>query len=188
MAATPVREIRPAVTEEPPVASRRHASILPWILVAVAVAGAAAFAVLWQGAEAEHRAENELRDRARAFVLALTNFSSDSIQADVDEIRSFATCRFAEEVDTLFGEQTIAAIEEAEAASRSEVQELFVQSMGSESASVFAVVSEEITNRSLEEPQPGVIRLEVELLKTGSGWKIEGVQLFQSPGEDFLPS
>jgi hypothetical protein len=121
-------------------------------------------------------------------VLALTNFSSDSIQADVEEIRSFATGRFAEEVDTLFGEQTIAAIEEAEAASRSEVQELFVQSMGSESASVFAVVSEEITNRSLEEPQPGVIRLEVELLKTGSGWKIEGVQLFQSPGEDFLPS
>src|SRR5918996_6486699 len=75
-------------------------------------------------------------------------------------------------------------IEEAEAASRSEVQELFVQSMGSESASVFAVVGEELTNRSLEEPQPGVIRLEVELLKTGSGWKVEGVQLFQSPGED----
>src|SRR5918996_1713476 len=109
MAATPVREIRPAVTEEPPVASRRRASILPWVLVAVAVAGAAAFAVLWQGAEAEQRAENELRDRARAFVLALTNFSSDSIQADVEEIRSFATGRFAEEVDTLFGEQTIAA-------------------------------------------------------------------------------
>jgi hypothetical protein len=188
MAVTQVREIRPEVTEESPTPMARRGTRLPWILLAVALLGAVAFAVLWQRAEAEQRGEQELRDTAREFVLALTNFSSESIRADVDEIRSYATGRFAEEVDTLFGEQTIESIEEARASSRSEVQELFVQSMGSERASVFAVVSEEVTNRSLDEPQPGVIRLEVEMLKASSGWKVEGVQLFQSPGEDFLPS
>jgi hypothetical protein len=132
--------------------------------------------------------EQELRGRARSFVLALTNFSSESIESDVDEIRSYATGRFAEEVDTLFSAQTIDAIRRAKASSRSEVRELFVQSVGAESASVFAVVSEEVTNEGLQEPQGGVIRLEVDLLKTDSGWKVEGVQLFQSPGEDFLPS
>jgi hypothetical protein len=188
MTATPVREIRPAVTEEAPIAPLRRTPILMWVLLAIAVVAAVGFAFLWQRAEAEQRGEQELRETAREFVLALTNFSSETIGSDVDKIRSFATGRFAEEVDTLFGEQTIAAIEEARASSRSQVQELFVQSMGSESASVFAVVNEEVMNRSLEEPQPGVIRLEIELLKTDSGWKVEGVQLFQSPGEDFLPS
>lgn len=191
MTATSVREIKPApeAREVAGAHSRgRPRAMLPWILFVAALLAAGAFAALWQRAEGVQDQERELRARTRAFVLALTNFSSESIQSDVDEIRSYATGRFAEEVDTLFSNQTIDAIERAKASSSSDVRELFVQSMGPDSASVFAVMSEEVTNASLQEPQRGVIRLEVELLKTASGWKVEAVQLFQSPGEDFLPS
>lgn len=192
MTATPVTEIRPAPEAQPevggPLPRSRLPKMLPWLLLVVAVLAAGAFAQLWQRAESAQDRELELRHRARGFVLALTNFSSGSIESDVDEIRSYATGRFAEEVDTLFSDQTIDAIERAKASSSSDVEDLLVQSMGAERASVFAVVSEEVTNEALQEPQLGVIRLEVDLLKTDAGWKVEGVQLFQSPGEDFLPS
>lgn len=189
MSATSATEVPGATAtrdEERPESTFRS-RVLPWALLAPALVAAVAFAVLWQRAEGAQRAEGQLRDRAREFVLALTDFSSESIESDVDDIRSFATGRFAEEVDQLFSDETIAAIEEAEATSRAEVQEVFVQSMGSESASVFVVVSEEVTNKTLDEPEPGLIRLEIEMVKSASAWKVEDVRLFQSPGESLLP-
>jgi hypothetical protein len=156
---------------------------LPWGLFVIATVAAVVFAYLWQDADAEERAENEMRARAQRFVVALTNFSSDSIEKDVREIRSFATGTFAEEVDELFSTEVIQRIKDARATSEAEVRKIFVQSLNDESASVFAVVTERVTNRIQEEPRTGIVRMEIDLIKTDSGWKVEEVELFQSPDE-----
>ena len=78
-------------------------------------------------------------------------------------------------------------IKEADATSSGEIEEIFVQSLDEDEASVFAVVTETITNATTTEPRTDTLRLEVGLIETGSGWKVQSVEVFQSPGQTLLP-
>lgn len=157
-------------------------SLLPWILFALALLAAATFAFLWQQAVAEERERDEVRAAARDFVLALTNFSAQTIEEDTQRIRSFAVGDFEREAEAFFGAEAIAAIRESEAASSGQIDELFVQGMSEDEASVFAVVSETVTNRALEEPRTDTLRLEVGMIRTRNGWRVNSVDVFQAPG------
>lgn len=161
---------------------------LPWVLFVLALAAAITFALLWQTSDGDDSGKKELEDRAESFVLALTNFSSATIEADVEEIRSYATGAFEEQVNDLFSEDTVAAIKDAEATSTATLEALFVQSMSEDSATVFAVLREEITNLTLDEPRSDIVRMEVGLVKTEGGWMVDSVELFQSPGSAVVPT
>jgi Mce-associated membrane protein len=154
---------------------------LPWALFVMALSAAGIFAYMWQSSIGSEAAESELRAEARRFVLALTNFGSDTIESDVEGIRSHAAGSFADEVDELFGTETIAAIKKADATSTGSVEKIFVQEMDENSASVFAVVSEEVSNKNIAEPRTDIVRMELGLAKLGDRWKIDRVELFQTP-------
>ena len=161
---------------------------MPWTLFVLALGAAVTFLILWQEAETEGSEQDEVVAVATDFVNALTNFSADTIDEDAEKIRSFAVGDFEEEVDTFFGDRAIAAIKEADATSSGEIEEIFVQSIDEDEASVFAVVTETITNAATTEPRTDTLRLEVGLIETGSGWKVQSVEVFQSPGQTLLPS
>lgn len=158
----------------------RH--LAPWILFVLAVTAAATFGFLWQKALAEEREREEVAAAAREFVLALTNFSAETIEEDAARIRSFAVGDFEREAETFFGEEAIEAIRESEGGSSGRIDELFVQSVGEDQASVFAVVSETVTNRALEEPRTDTLRVEVGMILTPNGWRVNRVDIFQAPG------
>lgn len=149
----------------------------------IAVGLAITLAILWQEAESSDNEREDVLATARDFVTALTNFSADTIEEDADEIRSFAVGEFEEEVDTFFGPRATAAIEEADATSTGEIDEIFIQSLEEDEASLFAVVTETITNAATTEPRTDTLRLEIGLIETGSGWKVGRVEVFQSPGQ-----
>jgi hypothetical protein len=159
---------------------------LPWLLLGIALAIAAMFAYLWWDYRSEDNARREIEQVAAEFTRALTDFSAETIEEDVREIKSFAVGSFSDEVDTFFGEETVAAVKEAEATSDGEIEGLFVQHVGEASGSVFVLVSETVTNASLSEPQTDTLRLEVDLIETTEGWKVESVQVLQAPGGGLL--
>ena len=159
---------------------------LPWILAALFFIAAVTFGFLWyQESEADSQ-EGEARAAARDFVTALTNFSADTIDTDTAEIRAYAVGDFKEEADTFFGEKAVAAIKEAEAASEGVIETLFIQSMEGEEASVFGVVTQTITNAVNDEPVTDTLKLEVGLIETSDGWKVNNVDVFQAPGGGVL--
>jgi Mce-associated membrane protein len=160
---------------------------LPWALAVIFLGTAVTFGVMWQQALNAEAEREEVSAAAREFVLALTNFSAETIEEDAEHIRSFAVGDFAEEARTFFGEEAIGAIREAEAVSSGEVERLFVQSIEDDQASAFAVVSETITNRATQEPTTDTLRLEVGMIKTQSGWRVNRVDVFQSPGTTTVP-
>lgn len=155
---------------------------LPWGIAALALAAAAVFAVLWQQGEARERERDEVRAAGERFVTALTNFSHETIVEDADRIRSFAVGRFEEEAGVFFGARAIEAIQDAEATSRGNIEALFVESIADDEASIFAVVSESITNSQATEPQTEIVRLHVEMVNVDDTWKVEMVEILQSPG------
>lgn len=155
---------------------------MPWVLFVVAVAAAIALGLLWQQELNEDRAEAELKREATKFVTALTNFSAETIEQDAERIQSFATQRFERETDVFFGSKAIAAIKQARVRLRGEVESVYVQSFDDNSASVFAVVTQSLTNVSSNEPSVDIARFNFEMIETDSGWKVSDLEFLQSPG------
>lgn len=156
--------------------------IIPWTLVLLTGAAAVTFGILWNDLRAEGEKLDEVEAAAAEFVTALTNFSASTIDVDAARIRSLAVGDFAEEVDTFFGEEAIAAIKEAEATSIGEIESLFVQSLDEDEASIFGVVSETITNSVATQPRTDILRLEAGMIRTPDGWRVNRVDIFQAPG------
>ncbi|MBI4259704.1 MAG: hypothetical protein HY658_03965 [Actinobacteria bacterium] len=154
--------------------------LLPWALFALALATAALFAYLWWSSEGVERRRAEVTRQSRAFALSLTNFSAATIEADVERIRSYAVGDFADEVEVFFGPDAVAAIREADAESRGEVVSLFVQEIEGDTAGVFAVIRQTVTNRSAPEPRVEVVRFDIGLIETTEGWKVNRVEVLQT--------
>ena len=175
-------ERRPARGRKPQLRRVIRHPVFPWALVAVATAAAVTFAILWRVEAGEDRAAAEVRDAARRFLSVLTNFSAETIEEDIEEIRGFAEGGFAQEVDQTFSDARVAAIRENEVVSTGRVRSVFVQTVEGNTATVFGVVNETIVNASLTAPRADVLRVELELIETPDGWKVSSVQILQSPG------
>lgn len=156
--------------------------VVPWLLFAVAAAIAVIFFLQYNDLKTEADERTEAESVARDFVDSLTNFSYQTVEDDVAEIRSFAVGDFADEIDVFFGEDGIEAIRQAEAVSEGRIVSLFVQAVDADEASVFAVVDETIRNAAASEPTTDTLRLEVGLIETEDGWKVNRVEVYQSPG------
>ena len=153
----------------------------PWALLVLALAAAVVFATLWQGARSSNRSRAEVAATATRFVTALTNFKAETITADVARIRTFAVGDFADQVGQFFGPQAIDALRRAQAHSTGQVQAVFVESISGGTASVFAVVNESVTNTSSSTPRTETLRLDMQLIDTRDGWKVNQVNILQSP-------
>ena len=159
----------------------RHPA-LPWGLAALLLVSTVTFAVLWLGARGTDQQQVEVADTSRRFLAALTTFSAKTIEDDVAQIRDFAVGNFATEVDATFSPSRIAAIRGNEAVSTGRVKSVFVQSIEGSSATVFGVVNETIVNDDLPAPRLDVLRVELGLVETPGGWKVNSVRILQSPG------
>jgi hypothetical protein len=164
------------------VARTLRSRILPWLLVVAALVVAGYFWQQRHESQAEERRGQVVTAVARSFLGALTNFSASTIDTDVQRIRSFAVGDFADQVDEFFGPEAISKIKDAEAKSVGRVQSVFVQELSGATATVFGVVTEVVTNNSTPAPQTEIVRLNVQMIQTATGWKISKVEILQSPG------
>ena len=153
---------------------------LPWGLFVAALVAAIVFLLLWSGERGEDARRAKVEQTASDFLVALTNFSAETIETDVAEIRSFAVGEFADEVEQTFSEERISVIRESEARSIGEVRSVAVQTISGSTASVFGVVDETIENNTTPAPRTEVLRLEIELIETSEGWRVSRVEILQS--------
>ncbi len=154
----------------------------PWVIAGVAIGLAILFFFLWRGEAGEEGRRDEVAVAATQFLTALTNFSGETIEQDVAEIEAFAVGDFAEQVRTFFNPRAKEALARARARSVGRVQRVYVQSVGDDSASVFGVVNETVTNRAQRTPRQEVLRIEIDMIETTDGWKVNRVNILQSPG------
>jgi Mce-associated membrane protein len=154
---------------------------LPWTLLVLALGAGGYVGWLWQQGEMQERREREVLAVARDFLTTLTNFQADTIDQDVEEIRSFAVGTFADEVGDFFDQEAVDQIREAEAVSVGRIDSIFVQSLSGDSASVFGVVNEVVTNNTSPTASTEVVRLDVDMIETTAGWKVSDVEILQTP-------
>jgi hypothetical protein len=164
---------------------------LSWALFLLVLGAAVLFFILWRQAAGDRgRADGERADVTQAatdFLTRLTNFKGTTIDHDVAEIKRFAIGDFADQVDQFFGPTARAALRKAQAESTGHVQKVFVESLSGDQAEAFAVVSETITNASSATPKAQTLRIDLGMIDTNSGWKVNRVDILQSPATPPIP-
>lgn len=196
--ATSSDEAEPEVVAEAPTPPRTPARPAErsvgtlWKVVAVlGVLGTVGFGLAWRGAEGRAATEDgvtpaavEMRDAARSFAVALTNFDAATIDADFDRIVEFATGDFATEADRFYDDEIRTQLREARATSRSEVRDLYVQRFDGASGSVFVVVDQTIANDLSPRPVTDVLRIDLGLRLVEGEWLVSSVDVLDAPVAD----
>jgi hypothetical protein len=174
---------RPPVPEEPVASGGGSVALrtIPWALFVIALAAAGFLYLQWRSATVAEDRRAEVRSTAAAFLDALTNFQAGTIDRDAEELRDLAVGQFAEEVDEFFGEEAAAAIRRARAVSTGETEAVFVQEVSGESAVVFGVVRQTVDNDQLSQPRIEIVRAEIRMIETADGWKVNQVDILQTP-------
>jgi Mce-associated membrane protein len=158
-----------------------RSTALPWALVAVLLVTSVVLASMWRSERADDERRAEVQTAARSFLRALTNFSAETIEADVERIRGFAVGRFADELDQTFSPERVQAIKDQNAVSTGRIESVFVEEIGPDTATAFGVVAETVANDQTEEPRADILRVEVGLIETDEAWRIERLTLLQTP-------
>ncbi len=172
----------PAAPERPHrwrVAARRSPGLVA--VAALGVAGTVGFGTAWGLGDHTSTPTAAVTTSARNLVLALTNFDPGTIRADFSQIQSDATGQFAAQARRFFGASIRKELTSAGAASRGRVDDLYVQSVNGDRATVFAVVSQKYLNKDATTPVNDTLRLVVGMTDVGGTWKTSSVQVLQQP-------
>lgn len=155
----------------------RPAVLVPWLLL-VAALGWAVFATLqWLPLRAEQQAQAAVETRTLNFLQDLTNWdASEGLDATREQLRSYGTEEFLDQVDDFFGGQVGEQLVQAEVESTGEVHDLFVQRIENDEARVFAVVRQELANNVADAPEVVFRGIRVTLVE-GDGWQVRDAEL-----------
>lgn len=113
------------------------------------------------------------------FSLALAQYDAADLDAEREEVLSFATGSFEEDYEETFGApQLVEALQASGSRASAEiVVGPLLADLDGESARTFTVLEQTIESEQLEGPETRRIRIELVLLDTKDGWKVNAVQL-----------
>lgn len=147
-------------------------------LAVVLALGTGAFAFLWQREANENAARVQVREVAERFTQNLITFDYRTLDSDIERIREDATGSFQGELDVAFGGDIDAfrqALREAKAQSSGSVLGSIVRSLEGDTAEVLVVADQRIQNDETPEPRTIPRRIELTLVETSEGWKVDRV-------------
>jgi hypothetical protein len=174
--------------------SRGAANPLPsagtvWkVLAVLGLLGTIGFGLAWRSADSHATTKDglapeviDMRTAGREFAIALTNFDASTIDADFDRIVDFATGDFADEADRFYDEEIRSQLREAQATSRSEIRDIYVQSFSGDTGLVFFTADQTIANNLSPQPITDTLRVELGMVRVEGEWKIRTVEVLDAP-------
>lgn len=134
----------------------------------------------WVPLQVEASDREEVRQVARELALRLTTFEGEQIEGWVEDVRELSTGEYARQVDGLFSQDFRDALRDAQAVSRGELIDLFVQGIDGDEAVAFALVRQTIANIHLADPVQDELRMEIALSRVDEEWLVSGVAVLPS--------
>jgi Mce-associated membrane protein len=188
------KEKEKSAEEPPPPRSRAAARPTPsagtvWkVLAVLGILGTIGFGLAWRTADSRAATEDglapevvDMRTAGREFAIALTNFDASTIDADFDRIVDFATGDFAEEADRFYDEEIRAQLRDAQATSRSEIRDIYVQSFAGDTGVVFFTADQTVANNLSPQPITDTLRVELGMARVEGAWKVRTVEVLDAP-------
>lgn len=142
----------------------------------LAVVAIALGAWLWsRGPSAADRRADAV-DASSRFAIALTSYDYRHLDADMAKVRSMSLAGFRDEYAGLLGRSGVEALKASRAVSVASVAKgPFVGELTSDEARTVTVVEQKITNKDNPAARTITTRIELYLVRTSHGWKIDRV-------------
>jgi len=137
--------------------------------------------LVFRGNAPEH-ARDDVLGISRRFLVALTTYNQSSLSQQRTEVLSLATGRFRSEFDQLTGSAFSSALQQTKADSRGQIVRLAVGSVTGDNATALGVVDVTVTNKDLKTPRIDRNLIELSLVKTTSGWRVDSVTVLGKVG------
>ena len=175
-AATTIEEPVPEAVAVPPARERRRPSV-GMLVVAILVALVLAEAVLLFRGNADERARTDVFQTASGFLTALTTYNSSTLDQQRNRVLALATGKFKGEYEQLTGSGFLKTLQDRQADSKGTVVRAAVSSVRGDTATVLAVVETTTTNKDLKAPRVDRNLIELSLVHTAGGWRIDSVTI-----------
>jgi hypothetical protein len=147
------------------------------ILISILVAAVLAESVLLFRGNTDVRARNEVVQTSTRFLALLTTYNSATLDAQRREVLALATGKFRGEYQQLTGSSFLSALKDRQANSTGHVVRASVESVGSDTATTLCLVQVTVTNRDIKTPRAEQDLIELSLVKTSAGWRIDAVTI-----------
>jgi hypothetical protein len=137
-------------------------------------------------ADAQRVEQEEVEEVALRFASSLYTINYRTIDADLKKIRDDSTGNFSRELAQVLGEADVVkkAIVNAKGEMRGDVQGVDVREIAGGTATARVFVTQTIRNQKNPEPRQQFSAIELTLVDTSDGWKVDDVKQFQTESSD----
>jgi Mce-associated membrane protein len=127
----------------------------------------------------QHDRRRDVIRLSQRFAVALSSYDYRHLDADFAGVRSMSTAGFQDEYNQLLGgQQFVDALRQSQAVSTATIQTgPLLATLTRDDARTFTVVNQKIVNASNSQPQLTRTRIELYLVQTVSGWKVDRVDI-----------
>ncbi|HLW17886.1 MAG TPA: hypothetical protein VKV69_11065 [Actinomycetota bacterium] len=149
-----------------------------WIAIAlgVLIIGFLAESVFLFRSHSPEHDRTDVLALSRRFVVALTTYDATTLPTQRTTVLSMSSGQFRSDFDRLTSNPAFAsALTTARATSSGKIVSLAVSSVSSDSATVLGVVDVTVSNKDLKVPRIDRQVVQMTLVHTSSGWKVDGV-------------
>jgi hypothetical protein len=151
------------------------------VLVLMGLFGTVFFWSKYHTLSSKGAAQHQVVTVSRDFLLALTNFQANTIDADFTRVQSYATGDFQSQALSFFDSDVRKALAQVQAVSRGQIKALYVQSIQGDEATTYADIDQTIANVNFKAPEQDELRIVLSLKKVAAGWRISEVSVLQAP-------
>ena len=169
----------PAAPEASPAAPKRgdvKRSVTSLVLAILLALTLAESVLLFRGNNGD-RSRTEVLSASTNFLTALTTYNSSSIERQRRQVLSLAAGKFRQQYEQVTSAAFLKTLSDTKADQRGQVIRAAVSSVQDDSASVLALIRTTTTNKDLKAPRIEQSVIELSLVHTKGGWKIDNVTI-----------
>jgi len=149
-----------------------------WIAIAlgVLIVGFLAESVFLFRTHSPEHDRTDVLSLSRRFVTALTTYDATTLPSQRTTVLSMSSGQFRSDFDRLTSNPAFAsALKTANATSAGKIVNLAVASVSGDNATILGVVDVTVTNKDLKSPRIDRQVIQMTLVHTSSGWKVDSV-------------
>jgi hypothetical protein len=147
------------------------------IIVAILVAAILAESFLLFRGNTTERSRADALEVSRRFLVQLTTYDASTLDVQRRGVLALATGKFRGQYEQLTGSGFLATLREREAKQTGTVVRAAVTSLDGDTATVLSIVQLSVTNKDLKTPKVEQDAIELTLVHTKSGWRIDSVDI-----------
>ncbi len=128
----------------------------------------------------DDRRKEQARVVAREFAERLTTYSYQTLDADIEKVLELATGSFKRDYDQVLGGDTFrTSLQDVQGSSTGKVLTVTVADIDGSEATAVAIVEQTIRNKNLDEPRIRTSRIEMTMVETSAGWRVNSADNVQ---------